>query len=158
MAAVILWGDMEGTGVRVGDAGVALEKQGKATVRIAWCDMREIAVDNGTVRLVGDGGFTFNVSANPQAAAWVVREAEERIPKRMKIEKAEREALPKTSEGDGERLEVEPLQVAGRACRASDRAITFERDARFCPRCGEVYHKDSLPASCLTCEADLGDA
>jgi len=158
LAAVILWGDMEGTGVRVGDAGVALEKQGKPTTRIAWCDMREVVVDNGTVRFVADEGLSFKVSANPLAAAWVVREAEERIPKCLKVEKAEREALPKTAEGDGERLEVEPLQVAGRACRASDRAITFERDARFCPRCGEVYHKDSLPEACLTCDADLSDA
>ena len=68
LAAVILWGDMEGTAVRVGDAGVSLEKQGKATGRIAWCDMREVSLEGGTIRIDADSPLRFSVSANPLAA------------------------------------------------------------------------------------------
>lgn len=158
LAAVILWGDMEGTAVRVGDAGVALEKQGKPANRIAWCDMREVRLEDGTIRIDAEAPLGFSVAANPSAAAWVIKEARERIPKRLKADKAAREALPGTAADDGERVQVEPLQVTGRACRASEQVITFERDARFCSRCGEVYHKDSMPDACLTCEAALSDA
>jgi hypothetical protein len=52
-------------------------------------------------------------------------------------------------------IDLEPPQVAGLRCKATDRPITFERDARLCGRCGEVYHKDGAPKRCLTCEAQL---
>jgi hypothetical protein len=159
LAAVLLWGDLEGTSLRVGDAGIAWEREGKVTRRVAWCDMREVGIRDGAVRIEAEGEtLTFSITTHPVAAAWAAKEAEARIPKRWKADKAAVEALPKTSPEDGERLDVEPLQVTGRACRASKRAITFERDARFCPRCGEVYHKEALPDRCLTCDADLEDA
>jgi hypothetical protein len=66
--------------------------------------------------------------------------------------------LPALGENDGEVLTVESLQVAGRYCAASDRPISFERDARLCPQCCEVYLKSEVPRKCVTCEADLGDA
>ncbi len=158
LAAVILWGDMEGTAVRVGDGGVALEKGGAVVRRVAWCEMREVSLKDGTVRLEAEGApLIFKMAANPLGAAWVVQQAEERIPKRLKVEKSERDVLPEPKSGDGERVDVEPLQVTGRACRASDQVITFERDARFCLRCGEVYHKDAMPARCMTCEGSLAD-
>lgn len=156
LAGVILWGDMEGSAVRVGDAGVAVEKGGKVTTRIAWCDMKSIELQDGRVRIDAEPtGCSISVAANPLAAAWVIKEAEDRVPNRLKAAKSDRESLPKTARTDGERVDVEAQQITGRACRASDRVITFERDARQCSRCGEVYHKDSLPETCLTCDADL---
>ncbi len=155
LAAVILWGDMQGTAIRVGDGGVALERQGKVGVRVPWCDMREVVVKDGTVRVESEPPLSFSVASHPLAAAWVAKEAKARIPKRLKTDKGAEDALPKTRAGDGERLEVEPRQITGRECRASGRAITFERDARFCDRCGEIYHKDEMPDACLTCGANL---
>jgi hypothetical protein len=137
---------------------VALERAGVVVRRVAWCEMREVSVKDGTVRMeTQEGPLVFKVAANPVGAAWVVQQAEERIPKRVKVDKLERDVLPEAKSGDGERVDVEPLQVTGRACRASDRVITFERDSRFCLRCGEVYHKDAMPARCLTCEGSLAD-
>jgi len=54
-------------------------------------------------------------------------------------------------------VKIDSLQIAGKNCAASDRPIAFERDARLCPNCAEVYHKDSVPKKCVTCENDLGD-
>jgi F0F1-type ATP synthase assembly protein I len=157
LAAVILWGDMQGVIVRVGDGGVALEES-SGTRRLAWCDMKEVVLKDGVFRLKGkDKSLVFKVGANPLGAAWVLREAEQRIAKRLQAEKAERQALVDTKSNDGERMEVEPLQVTGRLCRASERVLTFERDARFCLRCGEVYHQEELPERCLTCEQELSE-
>ena len=59
-------------------------------------------------------------------------------------------------DGDaGEKLTLEPPQVAGQHCKQSDKLIAFEKDGRLCGRCGEVYHKDSVPQRCLTCDAAL---
>lgn len=158
LAAVILWGDMEGTALRVGDGGVALEKAGNVVRRVAWCEMREVVLKDGALRMETEGEpLVFKVAANPLGAAWVLQQTEERIPKRLKAEKSERDGLPEPKSGDGERIDVEPLQVTGRACRASKRVITFERDSRFCLRCGEVYHKDAMPERCLTCDGSLAD-
>ena len=33
--------------------------------------------------------------------------------------------------------------------------IAFEKDARLCGRCGELYHKSGVPYLCLTCDARL---
>ncbi|HEX6765699.1 MAG TPA: hypothetical protein VF103_09485, partial [Polyangiaceae bacterium] len=65
--------------------------------------------------------------------------------------------LPEPSENDGEVLTMEPLQVAGRHCASSGRPISFERDARLCPQCCQVYLKDEVPKKCVTCEAELGE-
>lgn len=159
LAAVLLWGDLEGTVIRVGDAGIVWERDGKVNRRVAWCDMREVEIRDAMVRVQLEGEvMTFSVASQPLAAAWVAKEANARIPKRWKASKDVIQSLPKTSSDDGEGLVVEPLQVTGRSCRASQRTITFERDARYCVRCGEVYHKDDLPDRCLTCDADLRDA
>jgi hypothetical protein len=50
---------------------------------------------------------------------------------------------------------LEPPQAAGQRCKASDKLIAFEKDARVCGRCGEVYHKEGVPSACLTCGAKL---
>ena len=63
--------------------------------------------------------------------------------------------LPPPPHAAGEVLEIEPVQVAGLRCKATHKAISFEKDARLCGRCGEVYHKDAVPPQCVTCGARL---
>ena len=65
--------------------------------------------------------------------------------------------LPEPKDTDGELVPVEGLQVAGRQCAKSGKAISFERDARLCPNCGQVYHHTSVPKRCMTCKAELGE-
>jgi hypothetical protein len=67
------------------------------------------------------------------------------------------DGLPTPRDDDGELLVVESLQVAGRECAASGKTIAFERDARLCPQCCQVYLKDRVPKKCLTCDAELGE-
>ena len=43
-----------------------------------------------------------------------------------------------------------------KAKQRAESAAAFERDARLCPNCGEVYLKDQVPKKCLTCQAELG--
>ena len=156
LAAVILWGDFGGKAVRVGDAGVALELPGKPLRRLGWYAVESIRVDKGQLRIVGsDTEISLSLSGDAQASAWVVKEARARIPSRVELSKEERQGLPEPSEALGTQLPVEKLQVTGMRCKASGKVITFERDARPCPRCGQVYHCESVPETCLTCEADL---
>ncbi len=156
LAAVILWGDLTGPAIRVGDAGIAVEKDASSLSRFAWCDITRIDISAG--RLVIESRFataSVRVAENPQAAAWIVREAGARIPKTLTVADPDMATLPASSETEGAMVAVEATQVTGRRCKASDKVITFERDARLCARCGEIYHAESLPERCLTCDAAL---
>jgi len=156
LAAVLLRGDAAGTALRIGDGGVAWEREGKITRRVPWCDMQGVGIRDGVARIEVEGEtLAFGVNTNLLAAAWLVAEAQTRIPSRCKFDKSAVQALPKTSPEDGERFDVEAFQVTGRACRASNRPITFERDAFFCPSCGEIYLREARPKKCLTCEASF---
>ena len=156
LVGALVWGGFEGTVLRVGDAGIAWEQSGKVVRRVAWYEMQEVGISSGVVRIVVDGAaLTFAVSANPVAVAWLAKEAKARLPARWKADKSVVKALPTPSDDDGERLVVEPMQVAGRVCRASKRPITFEQDASFCRTCGEVYLKEYQPKDCIACNASL---
>jgi hypothetical protein len=156
LAATILWGDFGGNAVRVGDAGIAIERPGQALQRLNWSVIRTIAIQGGDLRIEGEEReIKLSVATWPAAVAWVVKEASRRIPKKINIGKEQRSALGEAKEADGTRIPLEKLQVAGQRCRASGKVITFERDARTCPMCGEVYHQESAPEACLTCEADM---
>jgi hypothetical protein len=87
------------------------------------------------------------------AAARALAEARKRIP--GKVESIQSGALDKYDERAGQALPLEALQVAGQKCKASGKLIAFERDARLCGRCEELYHKDSVPKRCVTCDARL---
>ena len=76
-----------------------------------------------------------------------------RIPKRVDVEGGIE--LPKVDDALGEVMPLEEPQVAGARCRATNKLIAFENDARVCGRCSELYHKDSVPKRCLTCDARL---
>lgn len=152
-----LWkGAAEVGHVRVGDAGVALEK-GSDVVRILWCDIERASLENGRVIVRGkEATVSFPLDAHPKATAWLMAEGGRRVPDVMAFSRTELERLPEPKEFDGESVTVEELQIAGRHCRASGRPISFERDARLCPQCGEAYLKDQVPKKCLTCQAELG--
>jgi hypothetical protein len=76
----------------------------------------------------------------------------------MNVKQSDASLLPKPKETDGQLVPLEGLQVAGRHCAATDKPISFERDARLCPNCAEVYLKDAVPKECVTCEHELGNS
>lgn len=142
--------------VRIGDAGIALERGGDLE-RILWCDVERISLDPDRTLITGKtGNISFPTAAHLRAAAWLAREAGRRIPDAVAVKREQLSKLPEPREIDGELVTVEELQVTGRHCRATGRPIAFERDARLCPTCGEVYLKDQIPSQCMTCGAELG--
>jgi hypothetical protein len=157
LGAALFFGDIGTSPVRVGDAGVAVER-GSEVERIIWCDLERVSVDGGKLVLKGkERTFAFAVAAHPKATARILAEGTRRVPEVMDVKRDALTGLPTPREDDGEVLVVESLQVAGRSCAASGKTIAFERDARLCPQCCQVYLKDRLPKKCLTCQAELGD-
>lgn len=144
----------------VGDAGLALES-GSETERLAWCDIESIRVLGS--RLVaraakdvsGPPSLSFSIKAYPRAAAWLLKEAAERVPDALDVQGSVVSNLPSPKSDQVPETEIEDAQVAGRRCASSRKVIAFEADARLCPRCGQVYHKDHVPTSCVTCEEPL---
>ena len=93
------------------------------------------------------------LKSQPQAAAWIVREARARIPAATSV--GDEARLPDARSDAGESLSLEPVQVVGKRCAASGKIIAFEPDARVCPNCERVYHKEHVPAACA-CGRTLG--
>jgi hypothetical protein len=90
------------------------------------------------------------VRTHAAAASLLLAEARRRIAERVEGELD----LP-APDGSGDEISLEAPQIAGAHCKASDRLISFENDARLCGLCGETYHKDAVPKACLTCGASL---
>jgi hypothetical protein len=156
LGASLWFGDAGAVPVRIGDAGIALER-GTELTRLAWCDLETVEVVGK--QLVAKGkSSTFNIplAAQPKAVAWILSEGTRRVPEAMNVKKSDLTGLPEPKELDGELVTLEGVQVAGRHCAASGKPIAFERDARLCPNCAQVYLKDSVPKKCVTCERDLG--
>jgi hypothetical protein len=150
-------GDLGTLPVRVGDLGIAIER-GNELERIGWCDLKRVYVDGGKLMLEGkESTSAITIAAQPQAVARLIAEGTQRVPEAMDVKRDAVRDLPAPREDDGELLTVDALQVAGRSCRESGKTIAFERDARLCPQCGEVYLKDRVPKKCLTCGAELGE-
>lgn len=154
----LYYGDASTHPIRVGDAGVAIER-GKELERIAWCDLERVYVKDGKLRLEAKGGPTFEIviAAQPKGVARILAEGTRRVREAMDVKKSAVSGLPEPRDDDSEVLVVESIQVAGRVCAASGKTIAFERDARLCPQCCQVYLKDVVPDKCLTCEAELGE-
>jgi hypothetical protein len=159
--AVVLGGALYRTGadpgaLRVGDAGVAYEKN-KELTRVLWCDIEKLSLDGERVSVKGkSGSLSFPRAAFPNALSVLAAEAGKRVPDVVKLSRTEIEALGTPSESQGELVPIEEIQVTGRHCKATDKPISFERDARLCPNCCEVYLKDQVPKKCLTCGQELG--
>lgn len=141
--------------VRVGDGGVALEK-GKDLLRLAWCDMDRISVENEQLLLAGEElTLRIPIRGQPKAVSWILSEAALRVPDALDVKSSVVDTLPKPHEDDGELLTIDQLQVAGRHCKECGKVISFERDARLCPTCTEVYHSDHVPKKCSTCSNEI---
>jgi hypothetical protein len=154
VAAIALFGPRAVKPIRVGDAGIALEKEPGELDRIGWRDVTRILLSGDVLTFQGAGSvLSIPLKQHPQAAARAVAEARERIPE--KLEDVDVTAVPKLDDDAGEVLPLERAQLAGARCKASDELIAFEKDARLCGRCGEVYHKAHVPERCLTCKAPL---
>jgi hypothetical protein len=152
-----LWfGDAGALPLRVGDAGLAIEK-GSELTRLAWCDIARVFTERG--ELVAQGKeltLRIPIAAHRTAVAWILSEGTKRVPAAMDVKRASLVGLPEPKDNDGEFVVIEGLQIAGRHCAASGKPISFERDARLCPVCGQVYLKDQVPKKCVTCEQELG--
>jgi hypothetical protein len=154
LIAVALFGQRLAKPARVGDAGIALEKEPGEIDRIEWRDVGKVYLDGGALTVTGPGtSITLSLAVHRAAAAQFFAEATRRLPAR--VEEIDGSALGAPIDGEGEVILLEAPQVAGQHCKASDKLIAFEKDARFCGRCGEVYHKESVPPRCETCEARL---
>src|SRR6266542_1451410 len=143
--------------LRVGAAGVAIERGGAQPERIAWYEIEKVGVEAND-RVVVEGAkkrIVAPISHHAAAAAWILKEALERVPKRVTTPLDQLTPLLRAADDHAEVVPVEPMQLAGRRCKASDVIISFERDARACTRCGEVYDKKHTPEKCLTCEAPM---
>lgn len=156
LGASLWFGDAGAVPVRVGDAGIALER-GTELTRLAWCELETIEIANKQLVAKGKSAtLSIPIAAHPKAVAWILAEGTRRLPDVMNVKSSATEGLPKPSDLDGELVPLEGVQVAGKHCAATNKPIAFERDARICPNCAQVYLKDSVPKKCVTCERDLG--
>ncbi|HEY8079030.1 MAG TPA: hypothetical protein VIF62_33085 [Labilithrix sp.] len=161
LLGVAIWlGTSSEPTVRVGAPGIAVEKGDLR--RMAWWAVKSIAFETGSLALVVSGDdesgkhWTFKVAlkAQPEAVAWIVKEARDRIPKKVDISDEMLEQLPEAMPHAGMRVDLEPLQVVGHKCAQSGQTISFEPDARICTRCERVYFKRAVPKKCK-CGANL---
>lgn len=149
---ILLFGPRPPKPVRVGDAGVAVENDGGELERVGWCDVKRISRTDEVITFQSSGAsVSIPIRFQPDAASTALAEAKKRIPAKAD----DIEPLPAADPASGEPLSLERPQVAGLRCKSSDKLIAFERDARLCGKCGEVYHKDDVPPRCLTCDARL---
>lgn len=159
LTGVAVWFGTSGEpALRVGDPGVATERGGLR--RIAWHAVTRVRFQDGAVMVEGKdeaGGpltIVASLKSQPQAAAWIVREAKERLG--MAVEIPSGETMPEPL-AVGEVLTAPPVQVVGKRCAESGKVIAFEPDAKVCTRCERVFHKEHVPSAC-TCGAPLDAA
>lgn len=152
---VVIWiGTSSEPPIRVGDPGIALEK-GELR-RVPWWAIEKISLDEGVDALVVAGAddagvaWTFKVplKAHAEAAGWILQEALDRVPRRVDIPDETIEKLPTAGEHAGLKVELDALQVVGRRDAVTGKIISYEPDARVCPRCERVYFKQSVPKKC----------
>jgi hypothetical protein len=150
-AAAALLGAMPASPARVGDAGVALEK-GDLVEHLPWHSIDSVSVAGKALVVRGVGrSVTFPLAAHPDAAARIASEAQTRLPGKV----GDLAGLQPGEGSGGEKIALEPLQLAGMRCAASDRIIALDKDGRVCGRCGQVYHRESVPPACVSCDAPL---
>ena len=145
--------------LRVGIAGLAVE--GNPARRMPWWRVEHVTGDEKAVVVTGTDEnnklMTVHVSrtAIPGAIAWVLREARERARDRVEVSDDAVSSIGKPSKDIGEIVPCPPLQVVGQRCGGSDKMISYEPDARSCPKCERVYHKDHVPKKCVSCGGSL---
>jgi hypothetical protein len=168
LSGITIWlGTSSEPPIRVGAPGIGVER-GEVR-RMPWWGLKQLSFEAGSLCLVLSGedetgsSWTFKVplKAHPEAVGWIVKEASDRVPKRVDISDEIYEKLPGAAEHAGQRIDLEPLQVVGRKDALTGKTISYEPDARVCTRCERVYFKRSVPKKCK-CGASLahvrGDA
>jgi hypothetical protein len=157
LAGAAIWmGTDSESALRVGDGGVAVEKGGLR--RMPWYGVQAVEWSGDALGVTGkdDSGTSLVITASatrhPQAAAWILREARQRIP--SVVQAPVDVPLPEPQAGAGTLLPLEPAQLVGKRCEASGQIIAYEPDARVCTRCERVYQKAHVPESCA-CGASL---
>jgi hypothetical protein len=154
LAFTLFMGQWPARPIRVGDAGVGIERGGNEVDRIGWYAVTKMSLSELALTVQSlSTTIVIPVALQRDAAARALAEARKRIP--GKVESVASTALDKYDEKAGQPMPLEPAQVAGQKCKASGKIIAFERDARLCGRCEEIYHKDSVPKQCVTCDARL---
>lgn len=152
LIGVALFGYRMPKPIRVGDAGVALERDASDFDRIGWYEVTRVLLGGDVLTIQASGrSISIPIATHADAASRALAEAQDRIPARID----EGTKLPAPDDSAGEALGLEAPQIAGARCKKSDKAISFEKDARLCGKCGEVYHKDTVPKRCVTCDAKL---
>jgi hypothetical protein len=159
ISGVAIWFGTSGEPVlRVGDGGVVMEKGGffgnEPARRVPWHQIDSVTYDGASNAIVvkgrdeagGDLAIRASLEAHPQAAAWIVGEARARVP--AVVDVSEQAGLPEARDNAGAMVTLEPVQVVGKRCADTGKIIAFEPDARVCPRCERVYHKDHVPDEC----------
>lgn len=152
--ATIWLGTSSETPLRVGAPGIAMEK-GEVR-RMPWSSVAQISWESGNLALVIAGkdesgsAWTFKVpiKAHAEAAGWIVKEALDRVPKVVDISDDVLEKFPGANPHAGMTIDLEPLQVVGKKDAVSGKTISYEPDARVCPRCERVYFKRTVPKRC----------
>ncbi|NUO55005.1 MAG: hypothetical protein HOV80_39710 [Polyangiaceae bacterium] len=139
--------------VRIGDAGLAVERGEAIIERLGWHEVDAVRHASGVLVFSGAGKVvSITIAEHPDAAAFAVQQGHARIPARMGDAP---ESLPGPSPEASEHITLEPPQLAGLRCAASNRLISFEGDARLCGRCGQAYHREDVPKRCVSCDAQL---
>lgn len=149
--------------LRVGDAGVAIESGEVRRMpwylvnRIEWSESKQailVVGKDANERLLD---FDVPVRGHGVAAAWLVKEAADRIPKKVTISSAVKSKLPRAEDDASSQIvRLEPLQVVGRKCAASGKVIGYEPDGRVCNVCERVYLVEHAPQRCK-CGASMKD-
>ena len=160
--ATIWLGTSSETPLRVGAPGIAMEK-GELR-RMPWSNVRQISWESGNLALVVSGkdesnvAWTFKVPirSHAEAAGWILKEALARVPKTVDISNSVLDKMPGANPHAGMVVDLEPLQVVGKKDAITGQIISYEPDARVCPRCERVYYKRSVPKRCK-CGNSLAD-
>lgn len=143
--------------VYVGDAGVAVEQGGELT-RLLWFEIESIRYQDAHLVLTG-ANTTLRLPSRCHARAIraILAEAAERLPKILDVPNKLLDQLPVVGAEGPKPSPVASLQVAGKRCQVTNQVLTFERDARLCPVCTSLYHRDNVPKTCVNCKHPLGD-
>lgn len=155
LVGIAIWFGTSGDpALRVGDGGVGVEKG--TTRRIPWHQVESVTFTGAAVKVMGKDDteqpltITASLTSHPQAAAWIVAEARKRIGSLVDVP----EGAPIPEKIPSVEMKMEALRVVGRHCAHSGKVISYEPDARVCPRCERIYHRELLPQECL-CGAQL---
>jgi hypothetical protein len=112
LIAVALFGQRLAKPVRVGDAGVALEKDPGELDRLEWRDVSRILLSGGVLSVQGSGTtISVPVAVHRAAAARIFAEASRRIP--AKVEGLDGSALGTPATGEGEKTCWSPRRSPG---------------------------------------------